>query len=245
MSVHKRRWRYAVGPVAALALTLTACNSDEEETTGDAGAAQEQEQDGDESQAGGEDETAEEGGADDGAAPADTGADSDEEQSGDDGGATTESDIITHALGEPSGERMFHENSFGDIWNFDVTVEQVEGGDWDALAGSDLVAEEHPGFDPLFVQLSLTNTSGAYEGPDPTGALLVQADDGGPFEPVNAATAEGLPDWCESPGPDTVMDIAADETQTRCQVVLVGHGVNLTSVDWLHWSGAERWLLGS
>ncbi|MFD5317070.1 hypothetical protein [Streptomyces sp. NPDC127098] len=229
MAAHKHRWRSAIGPVVALALTLTACNSDEEQPPDDAGTTQEETPT--------REETPEDasGGA----------ATEDEDPPPADAGESTETAVTTHALGEPSGPRMFHENSFGDAWDFDVTVERVEGGSWDDLAGTDLVAEDHPGFDPLYVQLSLTNESGPYEGPDPTGSLLVQADDGGPFEPENALSAVGLPDWCASPGADRVISIDAGETQTMCQVVLVGHGVSLTSVDWRHRLGAERWLTQS
>ncbi|GAB2875161.1 hypothetical protein [Streptomyces mayteni] len=231
MSVHKRSWRYAVGPLLALALTLTACNSDEEEPTGDASAPQEQE---------GQEETSE----GDEAAPADGEGGSDEQLSGGDGGGEPIDDFITVAVGESPGPVMFEDTEGDDVY-FDATVERVESGSWEDLAGSGLVAEDYPGFDPLYVEMSLTNENDPYEGPDPSFLLQVRSDDGGPFDPVDAAMAENLPEWCLAPPTETLWDFQSGDTRTTCQVFLVGHGLTVTSVDWPLAFGAVRWLTQS
>jgi hypothetical protein len=235
MSIRKPRWLLAAAPAVVLAVTLTACGSDSEEETADdnggssESGAQEQEDDaaeGDEGADGAE------------ADGADEGSPENQDQEAGGGQPMENGDAVELELGEASGPVPY-----GESWEFDATVERAEPGAWEDLEGSPVYDEGYQGLDPYFVEMTLTNESDtAYEGGYPSNDLRVQADDGGPFETVEAMDAANLPEWCEYSSPSASTAIEPGETVTECQVILVGHGVGAVSVDW--WAGyAVSWAL--
>ncbi|MGP3967165.1 hypothetical protein [Streptomyces sp. 6N223] len=219
MSIRKPRWPLAAAPAVVLAVTLTACGSgsdsdSEEKPAGDGGNA-----------------------ADEGSGGSSGNQNQDQDQSDNEnenedqasgGGGSVHGPTVELPLGEASGPVPY-----GDSWEFDATVERFEPGAWEDLEGSPAYEGEHAFLDPYYVEMTLTNESHtAYEGGHPSTDIHVRTDDGGPFETVEAMDAANLPEWCDYASPSASTTIGPGETVSECQVVLVGHGVGVVSLDW-------------